>query len=133
MGDRDWATEFKLHVAAVFAAHIHFGLPLPTRSPEDPWWFEGPHIEQDGRRYYAHAMGCFEAELGHAMLEHPDWYLIAAYTHGRQVELHGLDDRAITLAEVRAAGDALTPDQLRVAIEMTSREKRKMWGVTGNE
>lgn len=132
MGDRDWAMEFKLHLAAVFAAHMHFGLPLPTQSPDDPWWSEGPHIEKDGRSYYVHAMGCLESELGHAMLEHPDWYLIAGFVRDGTVELRFLDD-PLTLGELRTVGDALTPDEMRLAIETTAAEKRAMWGVTGNE
>jgi hypothetical protein len=111
------------------AARKAVGLGLPSQSPDDPWWSEGPHIEQDGRSYYVHAMGCLGSELGRAMRDHPDWFLIAAFVRGRRIELHGLDD-AQTLAEVRAAGADLTTDELRTAIEATPAEKRRLWGVT---
>jgi hypothetical protein len=98
------AEEFVLHSEAVVAARIAAGLEGPTQSSEDPWWDEGPHIEKDGRCYYVHAMGCLQSHLGHAMLEHPDWYLVTALVRGGTVEVHGLDDHFVTLGEIRAMG-----------------------------
>ena len=46
-------------------------------APGDPWWEEGPHIENDGRCYYVHAIGCLQSHLGSAIRIHPDWYLVA--------------------------------------------------------
>ena len=40
----------------------------------------------------------------------------------------GLRGRTFILEDVRKGGEALTPDEKRLAIEMTSREKRKWWG-----
>ena len=123
--------EYRLHCMAVIAARKAAGfVGIPLRDPDDPWWEEGPHIVKDGRSYYVHAMGCLQSNLGHAMQEHPDWYLVAALVQGPNVEVHGLeDDDAITLAEVRATEEGLGPDERRLAWELTSREKRKAWGV----
>ena len=74
-------------------------------------------------------MDCLRSEFGHAMRKHPDWYLVAAFVRCPTVEIHGLDDRAITLAEVQAVSDASTPDERRLAIELTPGETRKLWGV----
>jgi hypothetical protein len=126
--------EYVLHCMAVIAARKAAGLNVPTQTPEDPWWEEGPHIKRDGRSYYVHAMGCLQSNLGQAMQEHPDWYLVAAIVRGRDVEVHGLgDDDAVTLGEVQASGDSLDPDEKRWAIELTPREKRKGWGVTSDD
>jgi hypothetical protein len=122
--------EYVLHTVAVFAAREAAGLGFPTQSPGDPWWFEGPHIEKDGRSYYVHAMSCFESRLGAAMRNHPDWYLVAAMVRGRDVELHGLDDHLVTLGEIRAITEALSPDELRLAIALTPRARRKLWGIS---
>ena len=130
MADPNSSSEYSLHVMAIFAARRAVGLPHPAQQPGDPWWSEGPHIEKDGRSYYVHAMGCLQSDLGRAMQQHPDWYMVAAYVRGRTVELHGLDDRVMTLAEVQAAGDASTPDERRLAIELTPGEKRKRWEVS---
>jgi hypothetical protein len=126
--------EYVLHCMAVTAARKAAGLGAPTQAPDDPWWEEGPHIEKDGRSYYVHAMGCLQSNLGHAMQEHPDWYLVAAVVRGRGVEVHGLgDDDAKTLAEIQAAEESLDPDEKRLAIELTPREKRKRWGVASDD
>jgi hypothetical protein len=115
---------------AVIAARKAAGLEPPTKSPEDLWWDEGPHIEKDGRCYYVHAMGCLQSQLGRAIRDHPDWYLVAAVVRGHLVELHGLDNHVMTLGEVKARGHALTPDDVRLAIELTPTEKRKLWEVS---
>ena len=120
MTKRGELDEYTLHTMAIIAARKKAGLDLPTASPEDPWWSEGPHIEMDGHSYYVHAMGCLRSQLGQVMDEHPDWYLVAAYVRGRQVEIHGLDDSLMTLAEVQAKGRDLTPDEMRLAMELTA-------------
>ena len=56
-----------------------------------------------------------------------------AVVDGRDVKLHGLADPVITLAEVEAGGDALTADDMRLALELTPHEKREMWGVSSPE
>jgi hypothetical protein len=56
---------------------VRQGLELPTQSADDPWWDTGPHVEKDGRLFYVHAMGCLQAQLGQAVVEHPDWYFVA--------------------------------------------------------
>ena len=122
--------EYVLHCLAVIAARKAAGLEPATADTSDAWWDEGPHVEKDGRSYYVHAMGCLQSHLGHAILEHPNWYLIAALVRGDEIELHGFDDPVITLGEVRTAGEALPADKVRVAIDLTPREKRKMWGVS---
>jgi hypothetical protein len=123
-----------LHTMAVIAARKAVGLDVPTQTPEDPWWNEGPHIEKDGHSYYVHAMGCLQPNLGRAMHEHPDWYFVRVIIRGPEVEVNGLgDDDAMTLGEVRAAGKGLDPDEIRLAIELTSREKRKAFGVTSDD
>jgi hypothetical protein len=129
----DLALEYRVHTLAIFIARKAAGLSMPKRDPDDPWWFEGPHVEKDGRRYYVHAMGCFQAELGRAMDEHPDWYLIGAIVRRDRVYLRGLDHPLITLAEVSRASDSLSPDQIRLALELTPAEKRKSWGVSDPE
>ena len=74
-------------------------------------------------------MGCLQSDLGRAMEKHPDWYLVAVVARGDgKYEVHGLEDH-MTLKDARAAGDALTPDEMRLAMELTPREKRKLWGV----
>jgi hypothetical protein len=123
------AEEFVLRCKAIIAARRAAGLENRPQSPGDRWWDEGPHIEKDGRCYYVHAMGCLVSHLGDAMLEHPDWYLVTALVRGDTVELHGLGDHAVTLGEIRAMGDNLDPDDMRLAIELTPQEKRRGWGV----
>jgi hypothetical protein len=126
---RDDASEFALHTMAVIAARKAAGLPLPTQHPDDSWWMEGPHVEKDERSYYVHAMGCLPSQLGRAMREHPDWYLVGAFVRGTTVELHGLDDSsATTLAEVTAASSELSADEWRLAIELTPGEKAEVVG-----
>jgi hypothetical protein len=115
--------EFVLHTVAIITARRAAGLERPPQSPEDPWWSEGPHIEKDGRSYYVHAMGCLQSELGRAMHEHPDWYLIAAIVRGGSVSLRGLDDALITLAEVHTSGASLSADERRLALELTPAER----------
>ena len=84
--------------------------------------------------YFVHAMGCLQSNLGQAMQEHPDWYLVSAIVRGRNVEVHGLGaDDAVTLGEIQATGERLDPDQRRLAIELTPREKRRAWGVTTDD
>jgi hypothetical protein len=41
---------------------------------------------------------------------------------GLALELHGLDDGVITLGEVQALGEDLHLDDMRLAVELTSRE-----------
>jgi len=95
------------------------------------WWSDGPHVEKDGRRYYVHAMGCLRSDLGRAIREHPDWYLIAAVVRGRNVQLHGLDDDdALALADVGEMREALSPDEMLAAIEFSAAEMRRRWGVS---
>ena len=132
MTNREEHDEYVLHTMAVIAARKAAGFEPPT-DPGDQWWEEGPHIEKDGRSYYVHAMGCLHSNLGQAMLEHPDWYLVVAVVSGRDVKLHGLADPVITLAEIEAGGDALTADDMRLALELTPHEKREMWGVSSPE
>jgi hypothetical protein len=122
--------EFNLHTMAVIAARKAASLPLPTPSIDARWWSEGPHLEMDGRSYYVHAMGCLQSELGQAIHKHPEWYLVGAVVRGDSVQLHGLDESsAVTLGEVGAAGEALSPDEVRLAVEFTPAEKRAWWGV----
>jgi hypothetical protein len=126
--------EYVLHSVAVIAARKAAGLDVPTQTPDDLWWDEGPHIEKDGRSYYVHAMGCLQSNLGHAMQDHPDWYFVAVVVRGHAAEVHGLgDDDAMTLGEIQAAGGSLDPDEKRWAMELTPREKRRGWGVTSGD
>jgi hypothetical protein len=37
--------EYTLHTKAIVAARKAAGLELPTKSPDDRWWLDGPHIE----------------------------------------------------------------------------------------
>ena len=79
--------EFRLHTAAVIVA-LQSGW---TRAPapkvgDDPWWLTGPHLEKDGRSDHVHAMGCFQSQLGQAMLDHPDWYLVPVIVSGKDVQ-----------------------------------------------
>ena len=126
--------EYVLHTTAIYAACKAAGLDLPIRRPEDPWWFDGPHIEMSGRAYYVHALGCFASELGRATREHPGWYLVVVASRGgREYEIHGLHSDLVTLGEISERAVDLSPDEIRLAIELTPREKRQMWGVPDPE
>ena len=118
---------------AVVAARKAAGLEAPMQTVDDPWWDEGPHVEESGRSYYVHALGALTFNLGEAMRAHPDWYLITAIVRGNTVEVHGIeDDEARTLGEVRASAADLDLDDKRLAVELTPREKREAWGVTSD-
>ena len=121
--------EYVMHTRAVMAARIAVGLePLPE-SPDDSWWETGPHLEVDGRSYFVHAMGCLQAQLGRAMRDHPDWYLVGIVVRGANCEIRGLaSDQRVTLGTVSETAENLTPDETRLAIELTNREKRRGWG-----
>jgi hypothetical protein len=127
--DDERRIQYLLHSAAVYAACLAAGLPAPDKPADDPWWDEGPHVEKDGRRYYVHARGCLYSQLGQAMQDHPDWYLIGAVVQGRRVQIRGLDDVLITLGEIQALSATLSADEMRLAIELTPAEKRELWGV----
>jgi len=121
--------EHVLHTRAVIAARKAAGLELPTQSADDPWWDTGPHVEKDGRLFYVHAMGCLQAQLGQAVVEHPDWYFVAVLPqadaeYGVMFDVRGLKGELGTLEDVRAGADSLSPDERRLAIEFTNREKR---------
>jgi hypothetical protein len=52
----------------------------------------------------------------------------------RRFAVHGLDEGELrTLEDVRQAGDALSFDEKRLAMELTPHEKRRMWGVSDLE
>ena len=126
--------EYIVHCKAVVAARKAAKIDAPTRTSEDPWWEEGPHIEKDGRSYYVHAIGCLQSNLNDAMRGHPDWYLVVAAVRGRDIEVHGLGDNdAVTLGELHAAFEDLDLDENRWAVELTSSEKPKWWGVTSKD
>jgi hypothetical protein len=52
----------------------------------------------------------FRDDLGVAVRKHPDWYLVLATVRGRDVELHGLGDKTMTLGDAHKMSQALSPD-----------------------
>jgi hypothetical protein len=124
-------SHYVMHTAAVMAARITYGLePLPTFESAEQlhdWLDTGPHLVRGGRSYYVHAMGALQAGLGQAMANHPDWYLVRVLVRGKRARI--APGPELTLAEVSRRAQGLSLDEVREAFELTSQEKRRMWGV----
>jgi hypothetical protein len=118
--------EFIFHTLAVIAARGVLGLDGLAEDMEN-----GPHIEHEGRSYYVHAWGCLPGNLGRAMKDHPDWYLLAVRIDGRRADVIGLPPwhEPVTLAQVKEMTDSLPPDEKRLAFEFTPAEKQRMYGM----
>jgi hypothetical protein len=64
------------------------------------------------------------------MTDHPDWYLVTVVPRGGdEFEVIGLNSERVTLGELNADMTSLALNEIRLAIELTDREKRNMWGV----
>jgi hypothetical protein len=85
-----------------------------------PFWMNDIALRSDDE------VAAISIEAAGVLLAELDWYLVGAVARGGEVELDGLDDPVTTLAEARAAGHALTPDKVRLAIELTAGEKRNV-------
>jgi hypothetical protein len=122
--DEEEKKQYILQTAAIHAAREAAGVDQPARPIDDPWWFEGPHIEKDERSYYVHALGAFPLHLAQAIRAHPDWYLVVVLTSGGRLEIYGLDDEErVTLEDFRTQVRELSADELRLAAERTLSEK----------
>lgn len=126
-------SDYALHTMAVMATRKAYGLePLPEFASQEEqcaWLDAGPHLVREARSYYVHAMGVLQSGLGQAITDHPDWHLIAVLVRGNSAEVHNTD---LTLGELGNRVEGASQDTVRLAYELTSRERRVMWGVGMN-